>query len=190
VSVNGLGKTQRQHRIVRLLENSAVTSQGHLVELLELDGVRATQATVSRDLEELGAVKVRMPGGETVYAIPELPHEQRAPEDHLRRVFSDWVADVAVSGNLVVLRTPPGSAHVVGSALDRAGLPTIIGTVAGDDTLLVVVAAGSSGQDVADHLAGLAGLRLPPRPVRPRSPRPSPRTLPSPRTSSSRSPKE
>ncbi|HEY2332898.1 MAG TPA: arginine repressor [Acidimicrobiales bacterium] len=159
-----LGKTQRQHRIVGLLENHGVTSQGHLVELLDADGVRATQATVSRDLEELGAVKVRVPGGDTVYAIPELAHEQRAPEDHLKRVFSDWVADVAVSGNLVVLRTPPGSAHVVGSALDRAGLPTVIGTVAGDDTLLVVVAAQAAGQDVADHLAGLAGLRPPPRP--------------------------
>jgi transcriptional regulator of arginine metabolism len=190
VSVNGLGKTQRQHRIVRLLENSAVTSQGHLVELLEIDGVRATQATVSRDLEELGAVKVRMPGGETVYAIPELPHEQRAPEDHLRRVFSDWVADVAVSGNLVVLRTPPGSAHVVGSALDRAGLPTILGTVAGDDTLLVVVAADSLGQDVADHLAGLAGLRPPPQVAAARARTSPSRTASPPRTRPSRSSKE
>ncbi len=184
MTTNGLGKTQRQHRIVRLLENRAVTSQGHLVELLEGDGVRATQATVSRDLEELGAVKVRMPGGETVYAIPELAHEQRAPEDHLRRVFSDWVADVAVSGNLIVLRTPPGSAHVVGSALDRAALDTVLGTVAGDDTLLVVVAADAVGQDVADHLAALAGLRPPPRVA------PSRRRPPSARTPSSRSPKE
>ena len=154
-----LSKTQRQHRIARLLEAHAVTSQTQLVELLEADGVRATQATVSRDLDELGAVKVRVPGGESVYAVPELPHEQRAPEDHLRRVFSDWVVDIACSGNLVVLRTPPGSAHVVGSALDRAGLPTVIGTVAGDDTLLVVVAAGVDGDKVAAELAGLAGLR-------------------------------
>ena len=69
--MNGIGKTQRQHRIARLLEAHAVTSQGQLVDLLETDGVRATQATVSRDLEELGAVKVRVPGGESVYAIPE-----------------------------------------------------------------------------------------------------------------------
>ncbi|MGD9798330.1 MAG: arginine repressor [Acidimicrobiia bacterium] len=158
MTATGLGKTQRQHRIARLLETNAVTSQGHLVELLDADGVKATQATVSRDLEELGAVKVRVPGGETVYAIPELPHEQRAPEDHLRRMFSDWVVSVAVSGNLVVLRTPPGSAHVVASALDRAGLPTVIGTVAGDDTLLVVVGPDAVGQDVADHLAAMAGL--------------------------------
>jgi transcriptional regulator of arginine metabolism len=161
--MSGLGKTQRQHRIARLLEAHAVTSQGQLVELLEEDGVRATQATVSRDLEELGAVKVRVPGGELVYAIPELAHERVAPEDHLRRVLSDWVADVASSGNLVVLRTPPGSAHVVGSALDRSGLPEVIGTVAGDDTVLIIVSEGASGADVAGTLGALAGLNQSPK---------------------------
>ena len=68
-----LGKPQRQHRIARLLETHAVTNQAQLVELLADEGVEATQATVSRDLEEIGAVKVRVPGGETVYALPELP---------------------------------------------------------------------------------------------------------------------
>jgi transcriptional regulator of arginine metabolism len=144
-----LAKPQRQHRIARLLAEQAVTSQAHLVELLTADGVRATQATVSRDLEDLG---------DTVYAIPELPTEQRAPEDHLRRVFGDWVVEVAHSGNLVVLRTPPGSAHVVGSALDRSGLPEVLGTVAGDDTLIVVVTEDVGGAAVARRLAELAGL--------------------------------
>ena len=153
-----LAKTQRQHRIARLLESYAVTSQTQLVDLLADDGVVATQATVSRDLEDLGAIKVRVAGGETVYAIPELPASQRAPEDHLRRVFGDWVVEVAHSGNLVVLRTPPGSAHVVGSALDRSGLPEILGTVAGDDTLIVVVTEEAGGKAVARQLADLAGL--------------------------------
>lgn len=153
-----LAKPQRQHRIVRLLEQHAVTSQGQLVELLAADGVVATQATVSRDLEELGAIKVRAAGGESVYAIPELPKEQRAPEEHLRRVFGEWVVEVAHSANLVVLRTPPGSAHVVGSALDRAALPDILGTVAGDDTLLVVAAERVGGRKVAEQLSHLAGL--------------------------------
>jgi transcriptional regulator of arginine metabolism len=161
--MNSLGKTQRQHRLARLLENHAVTSQTQLVELLEADGVRATQATVSRDLDELGAVKVRVPGGDSVYAIPELPHERVAPEDHLRRMLSDWVADIGSSGNLVVLRTPPGSAHVVGSALDRSGLPEILGTVAGDDTVLVVVADGADGAAFANTLGALAGLRQSPQ---------------------------
>ena len=154
-------KPQRQHRIARLLSEQAVTSQAHLVDLLAADGVPATQATVSRDLEDLGAIKVRVAGGDTVYAIPELPTEQRAPEDHLRRVFGDWVVEVSHSVNLVVLRTPPGSAHVVGSALDRSGLPEVLGTVAGDDTLLVVVSEEAGGATVARRLAELAGLSSP-----------------------------
>lgn len=153
-----LGKTQRQHLIAKLIEQNVVQNQSQLVDLLAAEGVVATQATVSRDLDDLGAIKVRVPGGEAAYAIPALPKEQRAPEDHLRRVFGDWVVEVAQSANIVVLRTPPGSAHVVGSALDRAGLPEIIGTVAGDDTLMVVVAEGCSGADVAATLADLAGL--------------------------------
>ena len=153
-----MAKTQRQHRIARLLETHAVTSQGRLVDLLAADGVVATQATVSRDLEELGAVKVRLPGGDTVYAIPELPKDRVAPEDHLRRVLGDWVVEVSHSANLVVLRTPPGSAHVVASALDRAGLEDVVGTVAGDDTIMVVAAERAGGSKVAKRLSALAGL--------------------------------
>lgn len=154
-----LTKNQRQHRLAQILETSAVTSQAQLVELLAGVGVMATQATVSRDLEEMGAVKVRVPGGETVYAIPELAHERVAPEDHLRRVCSEWVVDVACSANIVILRTPPGSAHVVASALDRAGLTDVLGTVAGDDTVVVVVAEGVRGSEAAERLRGLAGLQ-------------------------------
>ena len=153
-----LAKNQRHHRVAKLLEQHAVTSQQQLVELLAADGVIATQATVSRDLEELGAIKVRAAGGESVYAIPEMPKEQRAPEDHLRRVLGEWVVEVAHSANIVVLRTPPGSAHVVGSALDRAALDAILGTVAGDDTLMVVAAERVGGAKVAKQLSELAGL--------------------------------
>ena len=153
-----MSKAQRQHRIAKLLEDHAVTSQTRLVELLAAENLRATQATVSRDLEEMGAVKVRVPGGETVYAVPELPKDQLAPEDHLRRVLGDWVVEVAHSANLVVLKTPPGSAHVVGSALDRAGLDTIVGTVAGDDTILVVATEDAGGAMLARQLATLAGV--------------------------------
>lgn len=153
-----LAKTQRQHRIVRVLEAQAVTSQAHLVELLAADGIVATQATVSRDLEELGAVKVRVSGGETVYAIPELPKDRVTPEEQLRRVLSDWVVEVSHAGHLVVVRTPPGSAHVVGSAIDRAGMEGVLGTVAGDDTLMVVASERHGGAHVARRLSALAGL--------------------------------
>lgn len=153
-----LGKPQRQHRILRIIDEQAVSSQLQLVELLAAEGVTATQATVSRDLEELGAVKVRIPGGLTAYAVPEHAREATRPDDHLRRVMGDFVVEVAHSANLVVLRTSPGSAHVVGSALDRAGLPEVIGCVAGDDTVLVVCTAGTGGDEVGARLADLAGL--------------------------------
>jgi transcriptional regulator of arginine metabolism len=141
-----------------MLEEHAVTSQDQLVDLLAADGVVASQVTVSRDLEELGAVKVRMAGGETVYAIPELPKDRVAPESHLKRVLGEWLVEVAHSANLVVLRTPPGSAHVVGSAIDRAGLADILGTVAGDDTVLVITSERVGGEKVARRLSDLAGL--------------------------------
>lgn len=153
-----LGKTQRQHLVSRIIESTPVANQQALVDLLAAEGVVATQATVSRDLEDLGAIKVRMPGGDSAYAIPALPKEQRAPEDHLRRVFGDWVVEVSCSDNLVVVRTPPGSAHVVASALDRSGLESVLGTVAGDDTILIVVAADVGGAAIAARLSDLAGL--------------------------------
>ncbi len=150
-------KAQRQHKVARILADEAVTSQGQLVDLLAEAGVVATQATVSRDLEELGAIKVRVPGGATVYAIPELPTEQVAPEDHLRRVLGEWLVEVVRSGDLVLLRTPPGSAHVVASALDRSSQSSLLGTVAGDDTLLAIATEGN-GERLATDLAGLAGI--------------------------------
>ncbi len=154
-----LGKPQRQHRIGRLLEEQPVSSQGQLVELLASEGIVATQATVSRDLEELGAVKVRIPGGTMAYAVPEVSKDRSGgADDHLRRVMGEFVVEVSHSGNVVVLRTPPGSAHVVASALDRAGVPEVLGTVAGDDTMIIVCAEHVGGATIAERLAGLAGL--------------------------------
>jgi transcriptional regulator of arginine metabolism len=153
-----LSKNQRQHRIIQIIEQNVVTSQAQLVDLLAAAGVVATQATVSRDLEEIGAVKVRAAGGDSLYAVPELPKDRVAPEEHLRRVLGDWVVEVASSANLVVVRTPPGSAHVVASALDRAALSDIVGTVAGDDTIMVVASERVGGAKLARRLATLAGL--------------------------------
>jgi len=153
-----VSKARRRHVIGQLLSDHTVTSQEQLAELLSEEGIYATQATVSRDLEEIGALKVRVPGMErTVYALAELPKDQVVPTEHLRRVLGEWVVDVASSGNLVVLRTPPGSAHVVASALDRTSVEGVIGTVAGDDTVLVVAAEGG-GAALADRLAEIAGL--------------------------------
>jgi transcriptional regulator of arginine metabolism len=156
-------KAQRQHVIAQLLARQAVTSQPQLVELLAGEGVDATQATVSRDLEDLGAVKVRVRAGESVYAIPEYEPDRIAPEDQLRRVMAEWVAEVAHSGAVVVLRTPPGCAHVVASALDRSGVNGLLGTVAGDDTMLCVADESLGGARLAAILRNLAGLPDPAR---------------------------
>jgi transcriptional regulator of arginine metabolism len=151
-------KQQRQQAIGRLIGQQPVANQPQLLELLGGEGITATQATVSRDLEELGVIKVRVPGGQSVYALPELEVDRFVPFDQLRRVLGEWVGEVSVSANLVVLRTPPGCAHVVASALDRSGLDGLIGTVAGDDTLLCVAAATTTGDALADQLRQLAGL--------------------------------
>lgn len=154
----GRSKAQRQLRITRLLGEHQVTSQPQLLELLAEIGVAATQATVSRDLDDLGAVRIRLPGGELAYAIPAYEPQRLAPHDHLRRVLGEWVAEVTHAGHLVVVRTPPGCAHVVASALDRSGLPGLIGTVAGDDTLLCVASEPVGGPALATTLRDFAGL--------------------------------
>ena len=150
-------KVQRQTLIVRLIGDHEVTSQPDLIDLLAAEGIDATQATVSRDLDDIGAVKVRVPGGNTVYAIPEFAPDRIAPVDQLRRVMGEWVAEVAVSGNIVVLRTPPGCAHVVASALDRSRPDGLLGTVAGDDTLMCI-SVNADGTDLCNDLKDFAGL--------------------------------
>jgi len=152
------GKQQRQQMIARIIASTDVSSQPELQRLLKKKNVTATQATISRDLEELGAVKVRVAGGEPKYAIPEYEPQRVAPSDQLRRVEGEWVAEVTHSGNLVVVRTPPGCAHVVASALDRGGMKGLIGTVAGDDTILCVASEETGGRGLASQLRALAGI--------------------------------
>ena len=151
-------KRQRQHIIKQLLAHNLVRSQDQLIDLLKEERIEATQATVSRDLDELGSVNVRVSGGTMVYAIPELPSEHHVHEDHLKRVLGEWVVGIGVSKNIVMLKTPPGSAHVVASALDRAGLETVLGTVAGDDTVMVVASQSCEGSVLAESLSQLSGL--------------------------------
>ena len=151
-------KRQRQHIIKQLLAHNLVSSQDQLIDLLKEERIEATQATVSRDLDELGSVNVRVSGGTMVYAIPELPSEHHVHEDHLKRVLGEWVVGIGVSKNIVMLKTPTGSAHVVASALDRAGLETVLGTVAGDDTVMVVASQSYEGSVLAESLSQLSGL--------------------------------
>lgn len=151
-------KQQRQQMIARLIDQQTVASQQQLQELLREQGIEATQATVSRDLDELGAVKIRIPGGDTAYAIAEYAPARFAPSDQLRRVMAEWVAEVNSAGHLVVVRTPPGCAHVVASALDRSGLEGLLGTVAGDDTIMCVASEEIGGAGLARQLRELSGV--------------------------------
>ena len=151
-------KARRQPAVTRLIESTEIASQAQLVELLSTEGISATQATVSRDLDDIGAIKIRSSSGQSIYALPAFVPDRVAPLDQLRRVMGEWVAEVTCSGSLVVVRTPPGCAHVVASALDRSGVEGLIGTVAGDDTMLCVASEEIGGALLADTLRELAGL--------------------------------
>ncbi len=155
-----VGKRRRQHLIEQMLTDGAISRQERIVEMLAAEGIRTTQATVSRDLEDLGAIKVRVGGAGSVYALPNMPELRVSSSDHLRRLMGEWVVEVGRSGNLVCLRTPPGTAHVVASALDRAALSGVLATLAGDDTVLVVAAESHDPSALADRLLDLSGLSL------------------------------
>jgi transcriptional regulator of arginine metabolism len=149
-------KAGRHARIVGLIRERSVHSQTELAELLAAEGTQVTQATLSRDLEELGAVKVS-----GAYLIPEdgnrpLRQVEQAPA-RLVRLLRELLTGAAASGNLVVLRTPPGAAQFLASALDRSGLPDVVGTIAGDDTILVVAREATGGPALARKLATWGG---------------------------------
>jgi transcriptional regulator of arginine metabolism len=151
-------KAARHARIVDLLRSRPVRSQGELAQLLEGVGVSVTQATLSRDLEELGAVKVRTGGGGLVYAVPDDngPAAGDGIAARLARLCEELLISAEGSANLAVMKTPPGGAQLLASALDRAAWTTVLGTVAGDDTVLVICRAAKGGPDVAADLIALA----------------------------------
>ena len=150
----------RRRAVRKLLASESVTSQLELVSLLAASGHRVTQATVSRDLEALGAVKERLEGATVRYVIQEEGWQQGS--EAVRRVGSaiaGFVETMTSSGNLVVVRTPPGGAHLVASAIDHAALDGVVGTVAGDDTLLVVAATEMGGEALAQSLERIGERR-------------------------------
>jgi len=149
----GRTRAARQARIVELIRDREVHSQSELLALLEVDGTTATQATLSRDLDELGALKVR-----GAYVIPDDGSPVRGVEGgtaRLSRLLGDLLTGSDASGNLAVLRTPPGGAHYLASALDRAALHDVVGTIAGDDTLLVVAREPLTGAELVALLRDL-----------------------------------
>ncbi len=143
----------RQARIVAVLSSRQVHSQAELAALLADEGIEVTQATLSRDLEELGAVKLRgVDGGVGVYIVPEDGSPVRGVAggtERLSRLLGELLVSTDASANLAVLRTPPGAAHYLASAIDRAALPEVVGTVAGDDTIMVIAREPMTGAQLA-----------------------------------------
>jgi transcriptional regulator of arginine metabolism len=144
------GKNQRQRMIADWLREFRVGSQEELVARLSMAGITATQATVSRDLLELGAVKLKREGS-IRYVMPDQVEPGHAAAK-LDRLLAEWVDAIVPAGNILVLKTPPGSANLVANALDAAGLEEVAGTLAGDDTIFVVLANGANPDAVATML--------------------------------------
>ena len=193
-AVSPVTKAARQAQIADILTRARVRSQEELADLLAQRGVKVTQATLSRDLEELGAVRLRGAGGTLVYALPGDPggpgsrpgglpgppagsppgppgpsgswpgawlsgRPDEGASGTLARVGPELLLSAEASANLVVLRTPAGAAQFLASAIDHAGWPSILGTVAGDDTVLVISREPAGGNELAESLLRLAERR-------------------------------
>jgi transcriptional regulator of arginine metabolism len=136
----------RRAALADILRGDHVASQESLAQRLSDAGFEVTQATVSRDLEALGATRSKR-DGKAIYLLPG-----GASDSALDRILAEWRIAIESAGNLVIMRTRPGSAHVVGAALDAAGVEGIAGTIAGDDTLFIAVRDGFAAAEVARKL--------------------------------------
>lgn len=161
-------KTSRQERITWILTHHEIPSQGALADRLAAEGIAVTQATLSRDLVELRAEKVRGSRGVLVYQVPpegpdtrwarSIPiHEQL--DGRLARLCEELLVSAEASGNLVVVRTPPGAAQFLASAMDRSAIPGVLGTIAGDDTIMLITREADGGGDLAGRLLTLTDGR-------------------------------
>ena len=156
-------RTARQQRIIEILGQRPIRSQPQLLDLLAEDGIEVTQATLSRDLVEIGAEKVRV-GKQLVYAVPGEGGDRTvrpAPAAHevsqrLQQRCQELLVSAEPTANLVVLRTPPGAANFLASAIDHGAVPEVLGTIAGDDTIMVITTGGDASRRVADLFMSMA----------------------------------
>ena len=148
-------RARRQKLIAEMIRAGSVSNQEEVTARLAEQGIAVTQATVSRDLDQMGAVKVKR-GGVLGYALPDQVTESDWAAARLDRILGEWVRSVEAAGNLVVMRTPPGSAHLVGLAIDQAQLPQIAGTICGDDTLFLAVRDPHLAGEIADNFRNLS----------------------------------
>jgi transcriptional regulator of arginine metabolism len=145
-----ISKKARQGRILEITRKRLVRSQEALSSLLKREGVEVTQSTLSRDIRELGLVKVR-----GSYQVSGELHSA-PPDEVLRRAFEQFVVRTGVSGNMLMIKTSPGNAHSLGVVMDAAQWPEVLGTVAGDDTVFVLLRNSSLGRRVQARIRGLS----------------------------------
>ncbi len=155
-----MDRRRRMELIRDIIARRALSSQAELLEELAARGVTVNQSTISRDLRDLGVVRMPGPGGRRVYALapagPGVP--VAVDEEGLRRGLREFLVGMETSGNLLVLRTAPGNAHALAALLDRNGRKEVAGTVAGDDTILVVVREGYDPRALREEFMSMAGL--------------------------------
>jgi transcriptional regulator of arginine metabolism len=150
-------KAKRQMRIVELVSQNVITSQEAICEALAREGIRVTQATVSRDIKELNLV--RAPSGDGRYKYSLMPGDPTLVyRERFRRLFTDCCVDMNRSGSIILVKTLSGTASAVGEAIDALKLAGVLGTVAGDNAVLVVVREGNSPQEMLESLRKIAGL--------------------------------
>jgi transcriptional regulator of arginine metabolism len=149
-----MSKQIRHAEILRLVGEQDIATQSEIVDALADVGMNAAQATISRDIAELGLVKVRGQGGRMVYAAPGSNDPDRVRT--LSRALRSWASTIKGSSNLVLITTPAGYADPLAQVIDEASHPEVLGTIAGDNTVLVVADEGVSGAELADTLLSLA----------------------------------
>ncbi len=147
--------SRRRNAIAELIRTESLASHAEVTARLAAIGIAATQATVSRDLDRLGAVKSKR-GGAMAYALPDQLADGDWAGTRLGRILGEWVRSVEAAGGLLVLKTPPGSAHLVGLALDQAQLEEVAGTICGDDTLFVALRDGVNPSAMENRLRKMA----------------------------------
>lgn len=147
-------RARRRRAVAELIRSGALVSQEELVAQLRGLGFSVTQATVSRDLDQLGAVKIRK-GGAVSYALPDALGDTDWAGRRLFGLVAEWARSIEPAGNLVVIKTPPGLAHLIGVALDQAELPDVVGTICGDDTVFIAASSPAKAVTLANRLGGI-----------------------------------
>lgn len=155
---SGSSRVARQALILELIQTHEIGSQGELADMLARQGISVSQGTLSKDLLDIGAVRVRAASGGLVYAPPssDVASDHALREQRLARICSEVLISADASANLTVLKTPPGAAQYFASAIDRVSLNTVVGTIAGDDTVMVITRNPTGGPEVAEYFLTLA----------------------------------